>query len=58
MVPKTTIGIASYNGGERLGWLLKSIAMRTPELATGDVRIVVGPARRRAGAGRIEVQSG
>ena len=40
-MPKTTIGIASYNGGERLGWLLKSIAMRTPELATGDVRIVV-----------------
>ncbi|HXB28150.1 MAG TPA: glycosyltransferase [Gemmatimonadaceae bacterium] len=40
-MPRIVIGVPTYNGAERLGWLLKSMAMRTPMLATGDVRIVV-----------------
>jgi len=41
MSPRITIGIPSYNGAERLDWLLKSISMRTPLLASGAVRIVI-----------------
>lgn len=40
-MPRIVIGAPTYNGAERLGWLLKSIALRTPMLASGDVRIVV-----------------
>jgi GT2 family glycosyltransferase len=36
-----TIGIPTYNGAWRLGNLLKSLQMRTPELATGEARVVV-----------------
>jgi glycosyltransferase involved in cell wall biosynthesis len=36
-----TIGIPTYNGAWRLGNLLKSIYMRTPELASGEARVVV-----------------
>jgi GT2 family glycosyltransferase len=36
-----TIGIPTYNGARRLGWLLSSIAMRTPEILTGEARVVV-----------------
>ena len=38
---KVNIGITTYNGAERLAWLLKSLAMRTPELGTGDVTITI-----------------
>jgi GT2 family glycosyltransferase len=40
-MPKVNIGIPTYNGAERLSWLLESIVMRTPELASGDVEITV-----------------
>jgi len=36
-----TIGIPTYNGAERVDWLLKSISLRTPLLQSGDVRIVL-----------------
>jgi len=36
-----TIGIPTYNGAERLDWLLKSISMRTPEFESGLVRLVI-----------------
>jgi hypothetical protein len=36
-----TIGITTYNGSWRLGNLLKSISMRTPELAVGIAQVVV-----------------
>lgn len=39
--PRITIGIPTYNGGLRLGWLLSSIEMRTPEIKTGEARVVV-----------------
>lgn len=39
--PRITIGIPTYNGGLRLGWLLNSIVLRTPEVKTGEARIVV-----------------
>jgi GT2 family glycosyltransferase len=38
---KIALGIPTYNGHQRLDWLLKSISLRTPLLASGDVRIVV-----------------
>jgi GT2 family glycosyltransferase len=39
---RVTIGIASYNGGERLDHLLRSIFLRTPEIGpNGDLEIVV-----------------
>lgn len=36
-----TIGIPTYSGAWRLGNLLKSLAMRTPELKNGQARVVV-----------------
>lgn len=36
---QTTIGISTYNGAERLGWLLRSIELRT--VFDGNVRVVV-----------------
>jgi GT2 family glycosyltransferase len=41
MTPRITIGIPTYNGAERLDWLLKSISLRTPLLSSGAVRIVI-----------------
>ncbi len=38
---KINIGVPTYNGAERLSWLLKSIAMRTPGLESGEVEITV-----------------
>jgi glycosyltransferase involved in cell wall biosynthesis len=39
--PRITIGIPTYNGAWRLGNLLNSLSMRTPELLTGEARVVV-----------------
>jgi glycosyltransferase involved in cell wall biosynthesis len=39
--PKIVIGIPTFNGSWRLGNLLKSIWLRTPELATGEACVVV-----------------
>jgi GT2 family glycosyltransferase len=36
-----TIGVPTFNGAWRLRNLLKSIAMRTPEIAAGEARVVV-----------------
>jgi len=36
-----TIGIPTYSGAWRLGNLLKSLSLRTPELAAGQARVVV-----------------
>jgi glycosyltransferase involved in cell wall biosynthesis len=41
MMPNVVLGIPSYNGSQRLDWLLRSIALRTPLLETGTVRIVL-----------------
>ena len=41
MSTKIVCGIPTYNGAQRLDWLLRSISLRTPLLAFGDVRIVV-----------------
>ena len=38
---KVAIGVITYNGAERLDWLLKSISMRTPMLATGDAKVIL-----------------
>lgn len=35
------LGVPSYNGSQRLDWLLRSISLRTPLLETGTVRIVL-----------------
>jgi GT2 family glycosyltransferase len=41
MTPRISVGIPTYNGAERVEWLLKSLSMRTPELASGEARIVL-----------------
>lgn len=38
---KINIGITTYNGATRLTWLLKSIALRTPEIQNGEATITV-----------------
>lgn len=38
---RIAIGVPTYNGAARLGWLLKSLAMRTPEIESGEAEIVV-----------------
>ena len=38
---KINIGITTYNGATRLAWLLKSIALRTPEIQNGEATITV-----------------
>lgn len=54
---KIAIGIPTYNGAERLDWLLKSIAMRTPLLASGEVGIVVvDDGSPRVGETRVVVE--
>ena len=56
---KVNIGITTYNGAERLAWLLKSLAMRTPELGTGDVTItIVDDGSPRTGETRDVVRAG
>lgn len=41
MTPKIVCGIPTFNGAWRLRNLLKSIAMRTPEIQSGEARVVV-----------------
>jgi GT2 family glycosyltransferase len=41
MPAKIAIGIPTYNGAERVDWLLRSISLRTPWLASGDAEIVL-----------------
>jgi len=41
LMPKINIGVTTYNGGGRLAWLLRSLAMRTPELRSGDAIITI-----------------
>jgi len=38
---RIAIGVSSYRGAQRLGWLLESIALRTPEIEEGRVVVVV-----------------
>jgi GT2 family glycosyltransferase len=40
-MPKINIGVTTYNGAERLAWLLRSIAMRTPDLKSGEATITI-----------------
>ena len=41
MTSNVVIGVTSYNGAERLSWLLRSLWLRTPEIRSGQVSVVV-----------------